>query len=211
MAGRKSLGIIGGTFDPIHYGHLLAAEWAGEVFELDKIIFIPAARPPHKDPASVINGDHRYRMVELAIKDNPAFTASSLELERRGYSYTVDTIRHYLEADPQLDIRFILGVDALQLIYTWKEVGQLIKLCRFIVVTRPGYQLDRCDPVFATVPAELWDRIELLSIPGLEISSSEIRKRVAAGQSVRYLLPPGVADYIKKNDLYRNETNDQYK
>jgi nicotinate-nucleotide adenylyltransferase len=181
------------------------------VFELDKIIFIPAARPPHKDPASVINGDHRYRMVELAIKDNPAFTASSLELERRGYSYTVDTIRHYLEADPQLDIRFILGVDALQLIYTWKEVGQLIKLCRFIVVTRPGYQLDRCDPVFATVPAELWDRIELLSIPGLEISSSEIRKRVAAGQSVRYLLPPGVADYIKKNDLYRNETNDQYK
>lgn len=211
MTGGKSLGIIGGTFDPIHYGHLLAAEWAGEVFELDKIIFIPAARPPHKDPASVINGDHRYRMVELAIKDNPAFTASSLELERRGYSYTVDTIRHYLEADPQLDIRFILGVDALQLIYTWKEVGQLIKLCRFIVVTRPGYQLDRCDPVFATVPAELWDRIELLSIPGLEISSSEIRKRVAAGQSVRYLLPPGVADYIKKNDLYRNETNDQYK
>lgn len=211
MTGGKSLGIIGGTFDPIHYGHLLAAEWAGEVFELDKIIFIPAARPPHKDPASVINGDHRYRMVELAIKDNPAFTASPLELERRGYSYTVDTIRHYLEADPQLDIRFILGVDALQLIYTWKEVGQLIKLCRFIVVTRPGYQLDRCDPVFATVPAELWDRIELLSIPGLEISSSEIRKRVAAGQSVRYLLPPGVADYIKKNDLYRNETNDQYK
>lgn len=211
MAGRKSLGILGGTFDPIHYGHLLAAEWAGEAFGLDELVFIPAARPPHKDPASVINGDHRYRMVELAIKDNPAFTASSLELERRGYSYTVDTIRHYLEADPQLDIRFILGVDALQLIYTWKEVGQLIKLCRFIVVTRPGYQLDRCDPVFATVPAELWDRIELLSIPGLEISSSEIRKRVAAGQSVRYLLPPGVADYIKKNDLYRNETNDQYK
>lgn len=211
MTGGKSLGIIGGTFDPIHYGHLLAAEWAGEVFGLDKIIFIPAARPPHKDPASVINGDHRYRMVELAIKDNPAFTASSLELERSGYSYTVDTIRHYLAADPQLDIRFILGVDALQLIYTWKEVGQLIKLCRFIVVTRPGYQLDRHDPVFATVPAALWDRIELLSIPGLEISSSEIRKRVAAGRSVRYLLPPVVADYIKKNDLYRNETNDQYK
>ncbi len=211
MAGGKSLGIIGGTFDPIHYGHLLAAEWANEVFQLDELIFIPAARPPHKDQAGIIKGQHRYRMVELAIQDNPAFSLSSLELERSGNSYTIDTVRHYLADEPKLDIRFILGVDALQLIYTWKEVAQLIKLCRFIVVTRPGYQLDRHDPVFATVPAELWDRIELLAIPGLEISSSEIRQRVTAGQSVRYLLPPQVNDYIKKNNLYRNETNDQPK
>lgn len=209
MASTKARGIFGGTFDPVHYGHLLAAQWAGEVFGLDEIIFIPAARPPHKDPDSVINGQHRMRMVELAIKDNPAFSVSALELERSGYSYTVDTIRHFLQADPQLNIRFILGVDALQLIHTWKEVEQLITLCRFIVVTRPGYELDRADPVFATVPAELWDRIDLLAIPGLEISSSEIRKRIAAGRSVRYLLPPEVAEYIKKNELYRNETNDQ--
>ncbi|HPF20540.1 MAG TPA: nicotinate-nucleotide adenylyltransferase [Syntrophomonas sp.] len=209
MAGTQSLGIFGGTFDPVHYGHLLAAQWAGEAFGLDEIIFIPAARPPHKDPAGVINGRHRLRMVELAIKNNPTFSVSALELERSGYSYTVDTIRHFLLADPRLDIRFILGVDALQLIHTWKEVEQLITLCRFIVVTRPGYELDRADPVFATVPAELWDRIDLLAIPGLEISSSEIRKRIAAGRSVRYLLPPEVAEYIKKNELYRNETNDQ--
>jgi nicotinate-nucleotide adenylyltransferase len=207
MAGKK-LGILGGTFDPIHFGHLLAAEWAGEAFGLDELVFIPAARPPHKDPAGVIDGHHRYRMVELAIEDNPAFSVSSLELERSGYSYTIDTVRHYLQSDPQLDIRFILGVDALQLIYSWKDVTQLLKLCRFIVVTRPGYQLDRSDPVFETVPAEIWDRVELLSIPGVEISSSEIRCRVAAGQSIRYLLPSPVADYIDKNHLYRNETND---
>ncbi|MBP1760787.1 MAG: Nicotinate-nucleotide adenylyltransferase [Firmicutes bacterium] len=210
MADKKSLGILGGTFDPIHYGHLLAAEWVGEAFGLDELVFIPAARPPHKDPSGVINGQHRYRMVALAIEDNPAFSVSSLELERSGYSYTIDTIRHYLQSDPQLDIRFIMGVDALQLIYTWKDVAQLIGLCRFIVVTRPGYELDRADPVFATVPEELWDRIELFSIPGLEISSSEIRRRAAAGRSIRYLLPPAVADYIEKNHLYRNETNDQH-
>lgn len=210
MAGKKSLGILGGTFDPIHYGHLLAAEWAGEAFGLDELVFIPAARPPHKDPASVINGRHRYRMVELAIQDNPAFCVSSLELERSGYSYTIDTIRHYLQSDPQLDIRFIMGVDALQLISTWKDVEQLLTLCKFIVVTRAGYQLDRSNPVFATVPSELWDRIEMLSIPGLEISSSEIRRRTAVGRSIRYLLPPAVADYIEKHHLYRDETNDSY-
>lgn len=205
MAGKKTLGILGGTFDPIHYGHLLAAEWVSESFDLDEMVFIPAAYPPHKDPAGVINGQHRYRMVELAIEDNPNFSASPLELERSGYSYTIDTIRHYLQADAQLDIRFIMGVDALQLISTWKDVEQLLTLCRFIVVTRPGYQLDRFDPVFATVPAELWERIEILSIPGLEISSSDIRRRVAAGRSIRYLLPPIVADYIEKHRLYRNK------
>ena len=208
MAGKKSLGILGGTFDPVHYGHLLAAEWAHEVFGMDELVFIPAARPPHKDHGSVIDGHHRYRMLELAVADNPAFSVSRLELERSGYSYTVDTIRHFLQADPQRDIRFIMGVDALQLIYTWKDVEQLLQLCRFIVVTRPGYHLDRSDPVFSTVPAALWERIELLSIPGVEISSSDIRQRVAAGQSVRYLLPPAVDEYIKKNHLYRNGTND---
>jgi nicotinate-nucleotide adenylyltransferase len=209
MADKKSLGILGGTFDPIHYGHLLAAEWVSEAFGLDELVFIPAARPPHKDPSGIIDGQHRYRMVQLAIGDNPAFSVSSLELERQGVSYTIDTIRHYLQSDPQLDIRFIMGVDALQLIHTWKDVAQLVGLCKFIVVTRPGYELDRSDPVFATVPEELWDRVELFSIPQLEISSTEIRRRVAAGQSIRYLLPPAVADYIAKNHLYRNETDDQ--
>ncbi len=126
MAGTQSLGIFGGNIRiPFITDHLRAAQWAGEVFGLDEIIFIPAARPPHKDPDSVINGQHRMRMVELAIKDNPAFSVSALELERSGYSYTVDTIRHFLQADPQLNIRFILGVDALQLIHTWKESGAI--------------------------------------------------------------------------------------
>lgn len=205
MAGRRTLGIMGGTFDPIHYGHLLAAEWADEAFKLDEVVFIPAARPPHKAPADVIGGRHRYRMVELAIADNPAFSVSSLELERSGYSYTVDTIRYFLKSDPQPDIRFIMGVDALQLIHTWKEVEELLQLCRLIVVTRPGYELNRSDPVFASVPKMLWDKVDLLTIPELGISSTEIRRRTAAGLSVRYLLPLEVAGYIQQNHLYRDD------
>jgi nicotinate-nucleotide adenylyltransferase len=209
MAKAKSLGILGGTFDPIHYGHLLAAEWAREVFKLDGLIFIPTARPPHKDPGTVLDSQHRYRMVELAVADNTAFSVSAIELERSGYSYTVDTIKHYLQADPCLDIHFIMGVDALQLIYTWKDLDQLWQLCKFIVVTRPGYHLDRNDPVFDAVPAALWERLEMLPIPGLEIASSDIRQRISSGQSVRYLLPAAVADYIKENNLYRTGVHDK--
>ncbi len=206
----KSLGIIGGTFDPIHNGHLLAAEWACEVFQLDEMIFVPAARPPHKDLDAVLDSQHRYRMVELAVEDNPAFSVSALELERAGYSYTVDTVAHYLQIYPGVDIYFIIGVDALQLIHTWKDLNRLLELCKFIVVTRPGYQLDKNDPCFQSVPALIWDKSTLLAIPALEISSSEIRRRVAEGRSIRYLLPPLVEVYIRDNNLYGDICDDEY-
>lgn len=204
MEPGKTLGILGGTFDPIHNGHLLAAEWAREAFQLDELIFIPAARPPHKDLGGVLDSHHRYQMVELAVKDNPNFTVSAIELERAGYSYTVDTVAHYLQTYPGVNIMFIIGIDALQLMYTWKDLDQLLTLCRFIVVTRPGYELDKNDPCFQTVPAAIWERIELLAIPALEISSSGIRQRVAHGHSIRYLLPSIVEAYIKDNKLYRD-------
>ncbi len=200
---NSNLGILGGTFDPIHNGHLLAAEWAREVFRLQDIIFIPSARPPHKDLEVVLDSQHRYQMVELAVGDNTSFSVSAIELERAGLSYTVDTIAHYLQVYPDMDIYFIIGVDALQLIYTWKDLDQLLKLCKFIVVTRPGYELDKNDPCFHAVPTALWDNLELLPIPGLEISSSEIRRRVAEGKSIRYLVPPAIEKYIRDNNLYR--------
>ncbi len=204
MGVKKSLGILGGTFDPVHYGHLLAGEWAREVYRLEQLVFMPAARPPHKDLAGVLDSQHRHRMVELAVSDNPGFSVSTLELERAGFSYTVDTVKYYLQEYPGVELYFIIGVDALQLIYTWKDVEQLAELCRFIVVTRPGYELDRDDPALASLPDALWERLTLLSIPGLEISSSDIRKRVMNEQSIRYLLPPAVEKYIQDNNLYRN-------
>lgn len=204
MGEKKSLGILGGTFDPVHYGHLLAGEWAREVYHLDQLIFIPAARPPHKDLSGVLDSKHRYRMVELAVSDNPDFSVSPLELERTGFSYTVDTVAYYLQEYPGTDIYFIIGMDALQLIHTWKNIERLAELCRFIVVTRPGYELNREDPALQTLSEELWERLTLLSIPGLEISSSDIRQRVMNGCSIRYLLPPMVEQYIKDHHLYKN-------
>ncbi len=204
MGVKKSLGILGGTFDPVHYGHLLAGEWAREVYRLDQLVFMPAARPPHKDLAGVLGSQHRSRMVELAVNDNPGFSVSTLEQEREGFSYTVDTVRYYLQEYPGVEIYFIIGVDALQLIYTWKDVEQLVELCQFIVVTRPGYILDKSDPALQSLPDALWERLTLLSIPGLEISSSDIRRRVSKGLSIRYLLPPAVEKYIQENNLYKN-------
>lgn len=203
MGLKKSLGILGGTFDPVHYGHLLAGEWAREVYCLDELVIMPAARPPHKDLAGVLDSQHRHRMVELAVSDNPGFSVSTLELERAGFSYTVDTVGYYLQEYPGIELYFIIGVDALQLIYTWKDVERLVELCQFIVVTRPGYELDRNDPALASLPDALWDRLTLLSIPGLEISSSDIRKRVLNGCSIRYLLPAAVEEYIRDNHLYK--------
>lgn len=203
METGRTIGILGGTFDPIHNGHLLAAEWAREAFTLDELIFIPAARPPHKDLQGVLESRHRYRMVELAIEDNPDFSVSPIELERAGYSYTVDTISHYVQTYPGIKIHFIIGVDALQIISTWKDLDRLLTLCRFTVVTRPGYELDKKAACFQSVPPEIWEQTDFLPIPALEISSSDIRRRVANGKTIKYLLPAKVEKYIKDNSLYQ--------
>lgn len=202
MARIKKLGIMGGTFDPLHYGHLLAAEWAREICQLDQVAFVPAARPPHKQLDAVLDGQHRYAMVKLGIRGNPYFTASAVELQRQGLSYTVETVTAYLEMYPGVEIYFILGMDALLLTSTWKDVDHLAGLCQFIVATRPGYAIDRNAEDFLGVPAALWEKIRFITIPGMNISSSGIRARVAEGKTIKYLLPGPVEQYIYEHRLY---------
>lgn len=199
----QSLGILGGTFDPIHFGHLVAAEFVRDACRLDRVIFMPSARPPHKDLDQVLDSHHRYNMVELAVGDNDDFMISAMELERQGLSYTVETITNLRQIYPEAQIYFILGIDALLLINTWKDVDRLVKLCRFIVVTRPGYLLNRDQECFKGLPAALWENMTVLSIPGLSISSSEIRQRVSEGKTIRYLVPALVEKYIRENNLYQ--------
>jgi len=204
MAAIRAIGILGGTFDPIHYGHLAAAECSRDDCQLDQVLFIPAARPPHKDFDQVLEGSHRYAMAELAIKENPYFEVSSLELERQGVSYTVETVEAYVKNLPGVELFFILGVDALMLLNTWRDVERLATLCRFIVVTRPGYQLNRAESTFQGIPDSVWERMTFLPVPGIYISSSEIRKRVAVGKTIKYLVPPLVEQYIADHNLYKN-------
>jgi nicotinate-nucleotide adenylyltransferase len=200
----NKLGILGGTFDPIHYGHLVAADCARDACHLDQVLFVISARPPHKALDKVLDCQHRYEMVQIAVQNNPAFEVSAMELERQGLSYTVETIAAYLRQFPGVEIYFIMGVDALQIMNTWKDVDRLSKLCKFIVVTRPGYQLRREDECFQGLPATLWEKIIVIPIPGLFISSSEIKQRVAQGKTIKYLLPPGVEQYIWENNLYKD-------
>lgn len=207
MRAIKKLGILGGTFDPIHYGHLVAADCARDACHLDQVLFIPSARPPHKALEEVLDCKRRFEMVRIAVQDNPAFGVSAMELERQGLSYTVETIAAYLQEFPGVEIYFILGVDALLLMNTWKEVDRLAGLCNFIVVTRPGYRLSQDEERFRGIPKALWDKIIVIPIPGLFISSSEIRQRVAQSKTIKYLLPPGVEQYIRANNLYHEEVD----
>jgi nicotinate-nucleotide adenylyltransferase len=197
----NSLGILGGTFDPIHYGHLIAAEYARDEFNLERIYIVPAAAPPHKDLAVITDEKHRVAMVSLAIADNPDLELSTLELDRGGISYTVDTVSCFKERYRDSEINLIIGADCLSTLNTWKDINRLVYLVdRFIVVTRPGYE--KSQPVMELLPENIWDRMEFIQIPGFDLSSSEIRERVARGRAIRYLVPEPVADYIYDHGLY---------
>lgn len=203
MIKYKSIGIMGGTFDPIHYGHLVAANFACEEFNLDRIIFMPSARPPHKDCGHVLDSKSRFEMTRMAIEGNEAFEISALEMERKGYSYTVETIEYYLHNYPGVELFFIMGVDALLLINTWKDINRLSGMCKFIVVSRPDFSIDKNDMCFQGTPALLWDNLHILKIPALAISSTQIRERIQDGKTIKYLLPDSVEQYIIQNNLYR--------
>ncbi|HHV15771.1 MAG TPA: nicotinate-nucleotide adenylyltransferase [Gelria sp.] len=200
-----SIGIMGGTFDPVHYGHLIAAEFARHEFKLDSVIFMPAARPPHKEINEVLDSEHRYNMVKIAIRGNPALTISDLEMKRAGKSYTIDTVRYFLKHYSDSDIFFIMGADSLLTMHTWKDYQELSGLCRFVVATRPGYIIERSDPALKNLPSILWERMDFLPIPGLDISSTNIRQRVAENRPIKYLLPLEVEQYILDKGLYREK------
>jgi nicotinate-nucleotide adenylyltransferase len=196
---ERRVGIMGGTFDPIHHGHLVAAEEARWQFELDRVLFVPTGRPWQK-PAGVTPAEDRYLMTVIATASNPAFAVSRLEIDHPGPTFTVDTLRR-LRAELAEGTRlfFVTGADAVQQILTWKDREQVLAMAEFIAATRPGYDLDG--------PVELLPgaagRVHRMEIPALAISSSDIRARVARGAPMQYLVPEGVARYIEKRALYR--------
>jgi nicotinate-nucleotide adenylyltransferase len=195
----RRIGVMGGTFDPIHHGHLIAAEEARWQFDLDQVVFVPTGRPWQK-PVGVSPAEDRYRMTVLATASNPAFTVSRLEVDHPGPTYTVDTLRRLRAAQPAgTRLFFITGADAVLQILTWKEPDQVLALAEFIAATRPGFDLDR---LIAQVPGAA-GRVHRIEIPALAISSSDLRSRVARGAPVQYLVPDGVARYIHDHALYR--------
>ena len=184
-------GILGGTFNPIHLGHLILAEEAREKMGLDRIIFMPAYLPPHKDTLDVAAASDRYKMVKLAIKDNKHFSVSDMEIKRDGRSYTIDTIREFRRKFPSDEIYFITGSDLLKYLDEWKDLPEIIKMLKFVVATRPGYPLEKIPSYIQTV-----------AIRAVDISAFEIRSCIQEGRSFRYLVPDAVYDYIAKNKLY---------
>jgi nicotinate-nucleotide adenylyltransferase len=199
------LGILGGTFDPIHYGHLLAAEVAREALGLEQVLFAPAGDPPHKQGQPVLSITHRQAMIYLAIADNPAFGLSLVDVDRPGPHYTVDTIRLLREqwnADADATF-FIMGADSLIQLVDWHEPARLIELCRLAVVARPGYRPDLAE-LKAALPG-LDRRLDWVDMPVLGISASDLQRRVRQGRSIRYQVPAAVARYVAERHLYRDD------
>jgi nicotinate-nucleotide adenylyltransferase len=191
---------MGGTFDPIHYGHLVTAEEALWQFSLDEVLFVPTGQPWMKDRPDVSPAEDRYLMTVIAVSSNPHFNVSRLEIDRPGPTYTVETLRalrhHYGE---KTELFFVTGADAILEIFGWKDSEEALELARFIAATRPGYDIER----FVAEAPTSHPSVEVMSVPALAISSTDIRKRVRDGGPIRYLLPEGVKTYIEKTGLYR--------
>ncbi len=199
---KRKVGIMGGTFDPIHIGHLVIAEAVRIEYGLDKVLFIPAANPPHKQDSLVTPSMHRYIMTVMATYSNPHFYVSSIEMERPGPSYTIDTVVELIELyGVQTDFYFITGTDAVQDLTTWKDIDRLLELCHFISVTRPGC-ISTLDAVIKLFGNKGRTAIHRLAAPALEISSTDIRERVKNGRSIKYIVPESVESYILKEGLY---------
>ncbi|MFZ3101994.1 MAG: nicotinate-nucleotide adenylyltransferase [Desulfitobacteriaceae bacterium] len=197
------LGIMGGTFDPIHYGHLVAAEMARSEFALSKVLFIPSGSPPHKELAKVSSASLRHEMVSRAIADNNFFEVSKIELERQGPSYTIDTLRSLRETLAGYELFFITGADALREVFNWRQAGEIFTLTQLIGATRPGFDVKGFLETALLEYSEIQGRIHLLEVPALAISSTDIRQRVAGGRSIRYLLPEPVRLFIQETNLYK--------
>ena len=203
MEVKQRIGILGGTFDPVHLGHLLTAEVVRDTLGLDELLFIPAFIPPHKQHRDIALPEHRFRMVVLATATNPHFRVSDMELHREGPSYTVDTMDALrAQRGEEAEFYFITGADAINELATWHDVHSLLHKCHFVAATRQGTALARdcLSDEFGELARE---RIHEVPTPELEISSTEIRRRVRRGMSIRYMVPDAVADYIYKEGLYR--------
>nr|WP_284705493.1 nicotinate-nucleotide adenylyltransferase [Paenarthrobacter sp. TYUT067] len=186
------MGVMGGTFDPIHHGHLVAASEVAAKFGLDEVVFVPTGQPWQKSHKLVSRPEHRYLMTVIATASNPRFTVSRVDVDRPGPTFTIDTLRDLRAERPDADLFFITGADALAQILSWKDVDELWSLAHFVGVTRPGHELHDMGR----------DDVSLLEVPAMAISSTDCRTRVGAGNPVWYLVPDGVVQYIAKYGLY---------
>lgn len=196
---KVRLGVMGGTFDPIHNGHLVAASEAAAAFNLSEVIFVPTGEPWQKT-RKVTKSEDRYLMTVVATASNPRFKVSRVDIDRDGPTYTIDTLRDIRAMHPDAELFFITGADAIKQILEWKDVDQIWPLAHFVAVTRPGHKLE--------LPPAPSGAISVLEIPALAISSTDVRARVAEGEPVWYLVPDGVVQYIGKHNLYQARNND---
>lgn len=203
---KNKVGIMGGSFDPIHYGHLVLAEEVRQHFNLDRVIFIPVGKAPHKSAYQMADGETRCSMVSLAIADNPYFELSRLEIDSEETSYTVHTLQkmkaHYGES---AELYFITGADTLLDLENWYDVSTVLKLCTFVGATRPGYVSEELVQKAKALRETYNAQIELIAIPGLAISSTEIRERLQKGVTVKYLLPDAVERFILREAVYEKD------
>jgi len=200
---RKRIGIFGGTFNPIHMGHLMIAEFTREKYNLEEVIFVPSSNPPHKK-LGIAAAEHRYKMTELAIADNPYFSISEVELTRKGPSYTIDTIKYFQTLYPKgTEFYFICGTDTILALPTWKYIDELLELCYFIGASRP----DNADAhnVINSFGALGREKIKLLEVPKLKISATDLRERLQNKETVRYIVPETVINYINTHNFYKKE------
>ncbi len=216
---KERIGILGGTFNPIHSGHLKVAKEVLKKFRLEKILFIPSYIPPHKESVDIASPFHRLKMIELAISSFSQFIASSIEIEAKGKSYSIYTLKKMKKNFPEATVFFILGIDAFIEIDTWREYKKVLEQCYFIIVSRPGYRLEEAS---GTLPKEYMEKIIevkdvevikedlllsykifLFPMESLNISSTEIRKKIRQDQSIKGSVPEAVMEYIQKNKLYR--------
>jgi nicotinate-nucleotide adenylyltransferase len=193
---------MGGTFDPVHHGHLVAASEVQSWFDLDEVVFVPTGEPWQKSEREVTSAEHRYLMTVIATASNPRFTVSRVDIDRGGPTYTIDTLGDLATAMPDADLYFITGADALAEIFTWRDASALWSLAHFVGCTRPGYEMDKA--MLDGIPA---DRVTILEIPALTISSTDCRERTAIGEPVWYLVPDGVVQYIAKHNLYATKVH----
>jgi nicotinate-nucleotide adenylyltransferase len=196
MGGAQRIGVMGGTFDPIHHGHLVAASEVAQAFTLDEVVFVPTGQPWQKDDRRVSPSEDRYLMTVIATASNPRFSVSRIDIDRAGPTYTIDTLRDLrAERGDEAELFFITGADALAQIMSWHDVNELSALAHFVGVTRPGHRL--------TGDGLPKDKVSLVEVPALAISSTDCRQRVASGQPIWYLVPDGIVQYIAKRRLYR--------
>ncbi len=194
---REKVGVLGGTFNPPHLGHLIIADQVRDQLDLDKILFLPTAEPPHSSTEKkTISSDIRVELLDLAINDNPNFEMELFEVQKGGKNYTYDTMKALVDLYPAVDFYFIVGADMIEDLPTWYEIDKLVELVQFVGVNRPGYTVDTDYPLI------------MVDVPLVDISSSEIRKKVAMGCSIHYLIPKAVREFIEQEGLYQDDESD---